>query len=80
VTLPIKRQILGQSRKLERGQPMTIEILAAKAIESGLCLHGKLSSQGFWRLNNPSITSYAQTNVNAYTYCGQVKLMHGNKD
>ena len=26
-------------------------------------------------LNNPFITSYAQTSINSYTYCGQVKLI-----
>jgi len=50
VTLPIKQQILEQSRKLERGQPMTIQNLASKDIESGLCLDGNLSSQEFWCL------------------------------
>ena len=28
--LPIKRQILGQARMLERGQQMTVQILAAE--------------------------------------------------
>ena len=31
--LPIKRQILGQARMLERGQQMTVQILAAETIE-----------------------------------------------
>ena len=42
-----KQQILRKSRNLECGQPMTIQILAAKAIESRPYLHAKLSSQGF---------------------------------
>ena len=48
--ISIKWQRLGQSRKVECGQPMTVQILTAKAIESEPCLHVYFSSQGFWRL------------------------------
>ena len=42
--LPIKRQILGQARMLERGQQMTVQILAAEtycyqAVILGRTLH-----------------------------------------
>ena len=33
VIIQIKRQILGQARRLERGQQMTVQILAAETIE-----------------------------------------------
>ena len=44
VTLQIRQQILGQTRKLEQGQEnLTAQILVADAIERRPCAHGNLS-------------------------------------
>ena len=52
VTIPIKQQILGQARRLERGQQMTIQILAAETITEILAADGHVYMEIFHPKNS----------------------------